>query len=694
MPEPKKKARLNMRTKLAVTYLIVLLIPSLVVAGLTFRSASANLGAQLAGSARESVETVNEIVDNNMASKINDVKYFVDALSSATVNSDPNGSGYEELKGRLKEYAAMHPDVLNVYVGTKQGNVVTSSDESLPAGFDLRTEASYVNAVKKGQGVVISPVSQNEHKETVVSISSVLKDGDGVFVMQLNLKQLAELVDMNVGKRGYIFIIDSSKRFVVHPIETVGKEAEQAFFLKMFDKDSATFDYTYNGVPKEMTYLINKATGWRIAGTIDKSEISEASVEVRNTVIIVLTLSVLLALVLIVFMIRSLLKPIRRLGQATEVISRGDLSQDIGSFGNDEIGELAANFKAMVTSLREMIIGVREMTDNVSSSAAELTAGAEQTTKAIEHVTVAIQEVAAGGERQLKSAARGVEGTSATTAEVANLSNYMNEVSLVMGKTTDTAVSGNDAVIMVVDKINGIHETVEQLSTVIGTLNERGERIGGIVELIMGIARQTNLLALNASIEAARAGEQGRGFAVVAAEVRKLAEQSEKSASEIADVIQAIHSEMKEASALMDDAKEKVSDGVIAVDTSGRSFSRIRKAVKGAADKIEAMSQGVRTLSAEADGMGAAMEEIGLVSRETAANTEMISAAAEEQLASVEEIASSSADLSRLADELQALVSRFKLYSDEQFEAPGEPVVRSEDDAHSGEDGSSSGIAS
>ncbi|MNI70461.1 Methyl-accepting chemotaxis protein McpA [compost metagenome] len=106
------------------------------------------------------------------------------------------------------------------------------------------------------------------------------------------------------------------------------------------------------------------------------------------------------------------------------------------------------------------------------------------------------------------------------------------------------------------------------------------------------------------------------------------------------------------------------------------------------------MSQGVRTLSAEADGMGAAMEEIGLVSRETAANTEMISAAAEEQLASVEEIASSSADLSRLADELQALVSRFKLYSDEQFEAPGEPVVRSEDDAHSGEDGSSSGIAS
>ncbi|MBY9077717.1 methyl-accepting chemotaxis protein [Paenibacillus sp. HN-1] len=693
MPEP-KKVRLKMRTKLAATYLIVLLIPSLVVAGLTFRSASSNLGDQLAGSARESVETVNEIVDNNMASKINDVKYFVDALSSDTVNSGPDGSGYGELKDRLKEYAAIHPDVLNVYVGTKQGKVITSSDKSLPAGFDLRTDASYVNAVKKGQGVVISPVSQNEHEETVVSLSSVLKDGDGVFVIQIDLKQLAELVNMKVGKRGYIFIIDSSKKFVVHPIEKVGQEAKQAFFLKMFDKDSATFDYTYNGVPKEMSYLINKATGWRIAGTIDKSEISEASVEVRNTVIIVLSLSVLLALVLIVFMIRSLLKPIRRLGHATEVISRGDLSQDIGSFGNDEIGELAAHFKTMVTSLREMITGVQEMTDSVSSSAAELTSGAEQTTKAIEHVTVAIQEVAAGGERQLESTVRGIEGTSATAAEVSSLSNYMKEVSEVMGKTTDTAVSGNDAIILVVDKINGIHETVENLGGVIGNLNERGERIGGIVELIMGIARQTNLLALNASIEAARAGEHGRGFAVVATEVRKLAEQSEKSAGEIAAVIQAIYSEMKEAAALMDDAKEKVSDGILAVDTSGRSFTRIRKAVKGAADKIEAMSQGVRTLSSQAAGMESAMEEIGLVSRETAANTETISAAAEEQLASVEEIASSSADLSRLADELQVLVSRFKLYTNEQSESSGGPNGLSGDNARSGDDEQTSGIAS
>ncbi|MNI53036.1 Methyl-accepting chemotaxis protein McpB [compost metagenome] len=111
----------------------------------------------------------------------------------------------------------------------------------------------------------------------------------------------------------------------------------------------------------------------------------------------------------------------------------------------------------------------------------------------------------------------------------------------------------------------------------------------------------------------------------------------------------------------MESAKNKVSDGIIAVDTTGRSFSRIRRAVKGAAEKIEAMGGAVRTLSDEASSLERAIGEIGLISREAAGNTETISAAAQEQLAAVEEISSSSANLSALAEELQKLVGRFKL---------------------------------
>ncbi|MNC29728.1 Methyl-accepting chemotaxis protein McpB [compost metagenome] len=264
----------------------------------------------------------------------------------------------------------------------------------------------------------------------------------------------------------------------------------------------------------------------------------------------------------------------------------------------------------------------------------------------------------------MHSVQRGIESTAETASEVEHISGFMEQVSAMMDKTSLSAAEGNDSVISVVDKINGIHETVEELSGVIDKLNDRTGQIHGIVGVITGIARQTNLLALNASIEAARAGEQGRGFAVVASEVRKLAEESERSAQGIAEQIASIHTEMQQATTTMEDARSKVSEGILAVDTTGRSFSRIRRAVKGAAEKIEAMVGAVGTLTAEAVSMKAAISEIQAISREAAGSTETISAAAEEQLASVEEIASSSADLSHLAGELQKLVGRFKLYSD------------------------------
>lgn len=660
-----KNARMTIRLKLILTYLLVLLIPSIIIGWQTYQSASNKVEDQLIHNASESVVAVNEIVNANIQSKIDDIQYFAGLISSETVNSEADGQTPSAVKNRLKEYAALHPDVLDIYVGTSRAKSIHSSDAKLPDGYDPRKDNSYVNALKNGTGIVISPAFQSVNNETAIAISAVLADGKGVMALNLNLSALAELTDIKVGNEGYIMIVDNSKKFLVHPTETIGQESTLDVVKRMFESEKDTFDYEYKDSSKKMTFMLNELTGWRIGGTISKDEVTSATEDIRNTVLLVISISVLLALVLIYFNVASILKPLIRLRTATAVIAKGDLSQDIGNFRKDEIGMLAENFRSMVTNLREMIIGVQEMTDNVSSSAEELTAGAEQTTKAIEHVTIAIQEVAAGAERQVNSVDKGMESTKATTSEVEQISIMMEQVAAMMDKTSHSASEGNDSVISVVDKINGIHETVEALGGVIDKLNERTGQIDGIIGVITGIARQTNLLALNASIEAARAGEQGRGFAVVAAEVRKLAEESENSAHKIAEQITSINAEMMQANVTMEVAKERVSEGIMAVDSTGRSFSRIRRAVKGAAEKIEAMGGAVLSLSAEADTMEKAIGEIRSISQEAAGNTETISAAAEEQLASVEEIASSSADLSHLAEELQTLVGRFKLYGQE-----------------------------
>lgn len=155
-------------------------------------------------------------------------------------------------------------------------------------------------------------------------------------------------------------------------------------------------------------------------------------------------------------------------------------------------------------------------------------------------------------------------------------------------------------------------------------LGNQSKEIGQIVNTISDIAGQTNLLALNAAIEAARAGEQGKGFAVVADEVRKLAEQSQMAAKQIADLIAQIQSQPNSAVQAMNEGSAEVKIGTEVVDTAGHTFTDI-------------------------------------ISRDTAAQAETVSAVTEEQSAAMDEITTSSEALANMAEDLSEVVSKFKL---------------------------------
>ncbi|MGG6314180.1 methyl-accepting chemotaxis protein [Paenibacillus macerans] len=382
----------------------------------------------------------------------------------------------------------------------------------------------------------------------------------------------------------------------------------------------------------------------------------------EGTWFLIAGVSVVLAIAAAWFLIRMVAVPLERLSETAKKISEGDLTKRVEYLNRkDEIGLLAGQYQRMVDNLHDMITSVRDTTNQVTLSAEQLSAGAEQTTKAIEHVTVAIQEMATGSDRQLQRVEHGADGVETMSRQVIAMSEHIRSVTETMEQTTGVAEEGNTSVLSVVEKIEHIQQTVDQLGTVIQTLGEHTSNIGSIVEVITGIAQQTNLLALNASIEAARAGEEGRGFAVVAAEVRKLAEGSEQSAQQIAGLIGGIQSEVERAMVSMEDAKQGVSEGIIAVDTSGRSFSRIRKAVRGAAVKMGGVAEAAKELASGADKVTESIKDIRAISEETAGNTQTISAGAEQQLASIEEMASSSADLSRMAEQLKELVNKFKV---------------------------------
>ncbi|MCE5286949.1 MAG: methyl-accepting chemotaxis protein [Pelosinus sp.] len=327
----------------------------------------------------------------------------------------------------------------------------------------------------------------------------------------------------------------------------------------------------------------------------------------------------------------------------------------------DEIGQVAEALLSMRASLRTVLKQVNQSAEQVAASSEELTASAEQSAQAVTQVASSISDVASGAEKQLKA----VDATSSVAKQIsAGIQQAADSANHVAGNAAEAAESakeGNKSVEQAVSQMEKIEQTVNNSASLVAKLGERSKEIGQIVDTISGIAGQTNLLALNAAIEAARAGEQGRGFAVVAEEVRKLAEQSQDAAKEIADLIGEIQGDTDTAVASMSEGTREVKVGSEVVTAAGQAFKEIAKKVTLAAEEVKEISAAMQQMASGSQQIVTSMKEIDGHSKTAVGQSQTVSAATEEQSASMEQIASSSQSLAKLAQDLQAAVNKFQI---------------------------------
>lgn len=362
------------------------------------------------------------------------------------------------------------------------------------------------------------------------------------------------------------------------------------------------------------------------------------------------------------YITRLIIKPINIMLAFSKELANGDFRDKPRSFATkDEFGQLADALVNMRSSLRALMKQVNESAEQVAASSEELTASADQSAQAANQVAGSITDVAKGAEEQLAAA----EDTSAVveqmSASIQQVAANTNEVSGQSAQAAGKAQEGNKSVEKAVNQMVQIEQTVATSAGVVAKLGERSKEIGQIVDTISGIAGQTNLLALNAAIEAARAGEQGRGFAVVAEEVRKLAEQSQEAAKQIAALITEIQGDTEKAVAAMNDGTREVKLGAEVVNASGQVFREIAALVTQVSDQVREISAAIEQMAIGSQQIVGSVKRIDKLSKTASGEAQTVSAATEEQSASMEEIASSSQELAKLAMELRGAISKFQV---------------------------------
>ncbi|MFO7445549.1 MAG: methyl-accepting chemotaxis protein [Ignavibacteriaceae bacterium] len=320
--------------------------------------------------------------------------------------------------------------------------------------------------------------------------------------------------------------------------------------------------------------------------------------------------------------------------------SEGDLTVKLTAEKEDEIGKLFNGFNRTISNIKNLIEKVSEAVHATASASAQISSSTEEMAAGAEEQNTQTSEVAVAIEQMSKTV---IETTQNTTTAADNAK-----------RAGEIAGEGGKVVTETVDGIQKIAEVVLKSSETVMQLGKSSDQIGEIVQVIDDIADQTNLLALNAAIEAARAGEQGRGFAVVADEVRKLAERTTKATKEIADMIKQIQKKTGEAVLSMNKGTEEVEKGKMLANKAGESLKEIINAAVKVVDDITQVAT--------------ASEEQSNTTEQISRSIDSISNITHESSAAIQEVAKAAEDLNKLTDNLQNLISKFKVDAEDNHE--------------------------
>ena len=633
--------KLGLRTKMNLLIGIVVSIALILVGALGYNIAEDIIIEMADKQLNVEEKLIYEILDNFFADResiLESTKNYVAANIDDKEAKVYLKTQYEKLKDNYK--------ISDIYIAKPNGTVINASGEgSKEASLQVYDSEWYKLAQSKEEVIVYSDIFVDSNsKEPKITIAENVKSNDGfnlgVVAIDIQLTELQNVLEeYHIGEHGYSFIIDKEGRFVSHRNFTYSTDEknQQTIFnisngsLKdIGEKIIANNEYEergeFNGETKIYTSQKVNGTDMYIVSTLELDDFTS----VLNTYVYLMGLSVVIVVALIIifltFYIGKITRIISSLANITKKIAAGNLTSVMARINrNDELGVLSTSISDMQKAMISIISAIKSETGSVVVSIDTTSNNLSKLVENLEDASSTVEQISAG----MEETAASTQQINATSAEIEN------SVEVIAAKAQDGAESANNistkAVALKDDSIRKEQEAVHTIDNVRSSMAtalenaKQVERIEVLANTILQISTQTNLLALNAAIESARAGEAGKGFAVVAAEIRKLAEDSKSTVTEIQSTIVNVFKAVENLSEVSKQTLEYIETSVIksfkeSVEV-GENYNKDADYVNGLVFDLSATSE---ELLASIRNVALAMDEITKASSEGAQGTASI----------------------------------------------------------------------
>lgn len=486
------------------------------------------------------------------------------------------------------------------------------------------------------------------------------------------LAKVAKDIKVSGMDSSYAYIVSADGTMMYHPTpEKIGQPVENdavksllAEIAKGNRPEPDVITYLFKGVAKYASYYIGSNMDYIVIVTTDESEaLSSVSMMMQRT--LGGSAAALVFYSIIGFLIAAIIvKPIEKATKMIVKISELDFTdrenlQASLKRRKDETGVMAKAIGTLRKELADVIRSITGQSVELHDASNAMNNSAYETSQSVDQVEKAINEIAQGATSQAQE-------TQTATENVILMGNMIEETNNEVEKLRNNARSmrdSGDKALNILAELNNINQkTKEAIQTIYeqtNMTNESALKIKEATDIITDIAEETNLLSLNASIEAARAGEQGRGFAVVASQIQKLAEQSNDSARQIADIINLLITDSEKTVETMEDVKAVIEQQNEHVINTGKAFMEVKTGIDSSVESVREITAKTKQLDDARVKVVDVVQNLTAIAEENAASTEETSASASEVGAIMGTISDNAQQLNTIADELKNSIKQF-----------------------------------